>query len=201
MPNGYKKDGSFSGKVFEKGQIPWNIKEKIKIVCKVCNKEFNVYNYRINAKFCSKYCAYKYRQGKKLSDIEKRRKYTDDVREKIRFAKMEAKNPHWNGGRIKEKTGYILVLNHSHPSRNNENYVREHRLIIEKHLGRYLSPIERVHHINGKKDDNHIENLIAFTTEAMHHRFHKNPVSVKENEIIFDGRISKFNSHLIKHLI
>ena len=70
------------------------------------------------------------------------------------------KSPKWKGGKHKTKQGYILIKNHNHPLRNKGNYIYEHRLVMEKMLGRYLESKERVHHKNSIKDDNRPENLI-----------------------------------------
>jgi len=73
----------------------------------------------------------------------------------------------WHGGRWHEKTGYIVVRlyqdNFYYPMTNVKHCVFEHRYVMAKHLGRNLQKWELVHHKNGIKDDNRLENLELLT--------------------------------------
>ena len=109
------------------------------------------------------------------------------VRGKSRPDMTGVGNPKWKGGR-KKHSGYIAILMPDYPSCDCSGYVLEHRLIVEQQIGRYLSTEEQCHHINGIKDDNRPENLMAFVNASAHTRFHANPNNVKPEEIIFDGR-------------
>ena len=104
--------------------------------------------------------------------------FSDETKEKMRKKakenyKIPENTPRWKGGRRQHNpAGYISIRMPTHPFKTNEGYVLEHRLIMEKHLGRYLAPIEVVHHINKIKDDNRIENLKLFKTDGIHISFH-----------------------------
>lgn len=59
----------------------------------------------------------------------------------------------------RDKGGYILAYAPDHPSANSEGRVYQHRLVMEAHIGRPLDRSETVHHKNGIRSDNQIENL------------------------------------------
>lgn len=88
-------------------------------------------------------------------------------KKKRRYA---ADHHNWKGGKH-FSDGYIREYDPTHPH-NTKGYVLQHRLVMERHLGRYLEPHEIVHHINGDKLDNRIENLVI-TNRSAHIKDHK----------------------------
>lgn len=96
-------------------------------------------------------------------------------------------SPRWKGGQIKNWAGYILVRSPNHPHADKRGYVFQHRLIVEKQIGRYLKPKEVTHHINKTGDDNRLPNLIAFKNNGLHRKF-ETGVFINPQDIIFDGR-------------
>lgn len=73
----------------------------------------------------------------------------------------------WKGGITKNKENYVAEwVSDDDPMasmRNNQGYVLQHRLVMARHLGRPLTQTENVHHINGIRDDNRLENLELWT--------------------------------------
>jgi hypothetical protein len=94
------------------------------------------------------------------------RKHTQQVKDTIGDANRTGRNSH------PTTDGYIMVYAPDHPYCNSNGYVREHRLVVEKRLGRYLRPEETVHHINEIRDDNRDENLELFESRESHSVIH-----------------------------
>ena len=120
-------------------------------------------------KFCDKQIAYK-----SACNHYRRNAYCSIIC-KARYTKAAAgpEHPLWKTGKHKNKLGYVIINIHKLPKEdiklvtsmarakrsNNDQEVLEHRLVMAKHLGRPLKRAETVHHLNGLRDDNRIENL------------------------------------------
>lgn len=94
------------------------------------------------------------------------------------------------GGRITNSYGYIMIKKPSHPFAQESGYVREHRLVMEVELQRYLTADEIIHHKNRNKSDNRPENL-EVVDMAEHRRIHNIEDKIYE---------SKYDLELIREL-
>lgn len=98
-----------------------------------------------------------------------------------------SKNPSWNGGRRLTRDGYVLIYCPDHPAAPaRSGCVPEHRLVMERKLGRYLAKNEVVHHIDGNRQNNVAENLRLYQSNGQHLaetlRGRKNKVSPEGRE-------------------
>ena len=119
----------------------------MKKICKQCEQEFekvpsDSVSYFMNRRmFCSKRCADIAAKGKRNSpDTELK-------------SLPGSSNPQWKGGRYLTTQGYVSIWVGLHKRQ------LEHRYVMEKHLGRKLTRSDHVHHLNGDKQDNRLENL------------------------------------------
>jgi len=116
------------------------------------------------SKFCSKYTIHKttvYDRLKRLK-VELR-----DFSEACKTSEG-SKHPRWKGGKCKTARGYVLIRIGS------KKYVPEHRLVMEKYLGRKLSTHEITHHKDETfegRSNNSINNLqmMSVSKHITHH--------------------------------
>lgn len=116
-------------------------------------------------KCCSRKCAARWRVLHGFGFIfEKGHVHSELTKRKIGDSHRAEKSVNWKGGRTGDGHGYMKVL-------VGGKYVLEHRHVMEKYLNRRLGFLEHVHHVNGVKDDNRIENLQVLS-KSEHHSLH-----------------------------
>lgn len=130
----------------------------MKKLCEGCKKLFykqpsDSKKYWLKKRFCSIECSgTTFKKGHKPKHIDKLRS-------------VYGKDHHlWKGGRSITNRGYMEI------KVNKKRYL-EHRYVMEQHLGRKLQRHEHVHHVNGDKLDNRLENLKLMSREE-HNKMH-----------------------------
>lgn len=148
--------------------------------CLICKKEYKRYGNSPSV-YCSNKCKHQGLQNKielkcmncnKSYEIPKSQKKWADIRKRTKTfcskeCNYEYKRIHhctklWKSGKHITGRGYIKIWKPLHPN-NINGYCYEHRIVMEQHLGRYLTYDEVIHHKNKNKGDNRIENLELMT--------------------------------------
>lgn len=131
--------------------------------CLVCGSDFVTWECKVkngNGKFCSRNCS------AKNASLNPSPNVVNPLLERMASWKGE-NHPSWKGGTYITRNVYIKVWVADHPY-SLQNKVLEHRLVMEKHLGRFLLPSEVVHHKDGNKKNNKIENLELINNQSDH---------------------------------
>lgn len=126
----------------------WSKKPGLRTKCKLClntiNKEYRQKN-RENLKEKRRIrCGHKPRIFKRKKEINTQQK--KELKGSLR------------------PDGYRILSNKTHPNSSKTGRLLEHTLVMSNHLGRPLEKHERVHHKNGIRSDNRIENLELWST-------------------------------------
>lgn len=150
--------------------------------CKGCNAEIHREDFKAQhfydvAVYCSRDC---FNSSTRKSKVEYTCKECGKVKstwpsQVKKFCSAKCATTHKTKSNIGNKIlshGYVLIYTKSERA-NCHGYEFEHRLVMEKHIGRLLTDSELVHHINGIKNDNRIENLVIMS-KSEHSTYHSN---------------------------
>jgi hypothetical protein len=178
------------------------------LICQHCEESFEGQSRR---RYCCHWCYVMARKGYKHSEESKLKmrlarlaynpmkgaKHTEEAKAKMRAAynvshETGERAVGWKGGRNVDAKGYVWIYSPLHPH-NVGKYVLEHRLVMEDVLGRYLTDEEVVHHENEDKEDNRLDNLRLFASQAEHARYHR----LKEMAVGMGGTRSQTRKKLI----
>lgn len=141
---------------------------KVKYRCPVCKEEKISSPWNLKKTTCCKQCRNKQFGKEKLGQPNPSRGVS-------RPHAAREKSARWNGGRFINTQGYVMVLVKSGSIDRNsgwENYRPEHIVNIEQSIGRKLINDECVHHIDGDRQNNQLDNLVLISSNQEHRIIH-----------------------------
>lgn len=158
------------------------------LICRNCNKQFERKHYQTNPPVYCKECRYRTCEGcGKRFKLTNQQIYTSGWGRFCSLKCSGSRFPH----RFK-KSGYWCVKSNGHPKAYEQDYYYEHILVMEKHLGRYLRKDEVVHHKDGNRTNNNLNNLeVKKRSEHSLHHFPK--VSFSEDVGIDHSQYAKLS--------
>ena len=166
-------------------------RSKVTQSCRKCGKVYTVSPSRTGSGFCSTKCWYEW-EGRPTAKIKKicptcRKIFETWPKDDCTYCSYKCikkeprygeENSNWKGGRTIHSDGYVYLKGKEHPFAGPHGYVFEHRLVMEQYLREnhpdhpalirlgeklYLSPDYEVHHKDGVRTNNRIENLEVLT--------------------------------------
>ncbi len=147
------KRGKRNSRMSRKGQL--------NTVCLRCGMSFHTRPSHITRKYCSRICW--------IKDLSR----ACLTWKGGAWFSAGSDHPRWKGRAKRISSGKVKGPRSFLPMAHNDGRIEKHRLVMAVYLGRLLSIEEVVHHKNGNRLDNKIENLELFVNQGEHSRLHQ----------------------------
>ena len=135
--------------------------------CELCGQDMKaITRTHLLAKHGTTTAAYR-ALGHETMSAEQRAHHASFLTHRIKTGdNLGANHPRWKGGHIARSSGYRLIW-------VGGKLCLEHRVVMARHLGRPLARSECIHHIDGDRANNAIDNLELFPSQSAHIAYHQ----------------------------